>query len=57
MITPTLVKMIEEEKDVITFNFEKFATNDTTYWLHKYVNGEHIDCQIVYVRDLWREEE
>jgi len=57
MITPTLVKMIEEEKDVITFNFEKFATNDTTYWLHKYVNGEHVDCQIVYVRDLWREEE
>ena len=57
MIMPTIVKMMEEEKEVITFDLEKFSTNDTTYFLHKYVHGELIDVQIVYVADLWREEE
>ena len=57
MITPTIVKMMEEEKEVITFDFEKFETNDTCFWLEKYVNGQMVDCQIVYPSDLWREEE
>jgi hypothetical protein len=48
--------MMEEEKEVITFEFERFETCATTFWLHKYVDGKSVDCQIVYVRDLWREE-
>lgn len=57
MITPTIVKMMEEEKEVITFDFEKFETNDTIFWLNKYVNGQLVDCQIVYPGDLWEEDE
>ena len=56
MITPTIVKMMEEEEEVITFDFEKVQTNDTSFWLKKYVNGQMVDFQFVYPSDLWREE-
>ena len=40
-----------------TFDFEKFQTTDTVYWLNKYIDGKLVDSQIVYPADLWREEE
>lgn len=57
MITPTIVKKMEEEKEVVTFSLEKFDTSDEVYWLIKEIDGRPVDCRIVYSSDFWKEEE